>query len=368
MSGSVSAYKVKYHSDSANFDILSTYPDSATSENGTSGFKTTLGSISGPVLIDYETNITDNGASTHYENSGNLTGDNIEKQIVDVYSPDNGGNGNADTTTTISGVKTWQDNNNQDGQRPSSVTVNLLANGKQIQSQKVTATDNWQYSFKDLPEYDTNGQKISYTVTEDNVADYTTTIDGNNLINSYTPKQTSVTVTKSWQDHENQDGLRPDSIKVQLYANGEKQGDVVTLTQVQNWTYTWQGLAAKQNGENVKYTVKEVDTVAGYTSSVNNKNPGNIIITNSHTPNHNQQGAKPTQPSNPGSSTPTKVTDQSKKHKAEKYNGVAKWLLHHHLLPQTDEQAATGWLVIGLSLLIFVVIAGVIIFTRRRSN
>ncbi|WP_076669860.1 collagen binding domain-containing protein, partial [Lactiplantibacillus plantarum] len=140
VSGSVSAYKVKFQSDGESFNILSVYPDSATSENGTSGFKTTLGDISGPVIIDYETNITNNGASAHYENSGNLTGDNIEKQTVDVYSPDNGGGGNADTTITISGTKIWQDNNNQDGQRPNSITVNLLANGKQIQSQKVTAT------------------------------------------------------------------------------------------------------------------------------------------------------------------------------------------------------------------------------------
>ncbi|WP_260203716.1 Cna B-type domain-containing protein, partial [Lactiplantibacillus plantarum] len=160
------------------------------------------------------------------------------------------------------------------------MTVNLLANGKQIQSQKVTATDKWQYSFKDLPEYDTDGQKITYTVTEDKVTNYTTKIEDNNLINSYTPKQTSVTVTKTWQDHENQDGLRPDSIKVQLYANGEKQGDVVTLTQAKKWTYTWQGLAAKQNGKDIKYTVKEVGTVAGYTSTVNDKNQGNIVITN----------------------------------------------------------------------------------------
>ncbi|MCT3216000.1 Cna B-type domain-containing protein, partial [Lactiplantibacillus plantarum] len=134
VSGSISAYKVEFKSDGENFDVLSTYPVSATSENGTSGFKTTLGDLKGPVFIEYDTNITNNGDSARYENSGHLTGDNIERQTVDVYSPDNGGGGNVDTTTTISGIKTWQDNNNQDGQRPSSITVNLLANGKQIQS------------------------------------------------------------------------------------------------------------------------------------------------------------------------------------------------------------------------------------------
>ena len=188
VSGSVSAYKVKLQSqsDGAGFNVLSFYPGSATIENGTSGFKTTLGDISGPVVIDYETNITNNGASSHYENSGSLTGDNIEKQTVDVYSPVNGGGGNADTTTTISGTKTWNDNNNQDGIRPSSITVNLLANGRQVASKTVSASDNWQYSFDNLAAY-ANGQKITYTVTEDAVAGYTSTVDGYNITNTHNP-------------------------------------------------------------------------------------------------------------------------------------------------------------------------------------
>ena len=48
--------------------------------------------------------------------------------------------------------------------------------------------------------------------------------------NSYTPRKTSVTVTKRWDDANNQDGKRPNSIKVQLYADDEKEGDEVELT------------------------------------------------------------------------------------------------------------------------------------------
>ncbi|WP_288962372.1 Cna B-type domain-containing protein [uncultured Streptococcus sp.] len=32
---------------------------------------------------------------------------------------------------------------------------------------------------------------------------------------------------------------------VQLYANGKKSGDVVTLTAANKWTYTWRNLAEK---------------------------------------------------------------------------------------------------------------------------
>ncbi|MDQ8775751.1 Cna B-type domain-containing protein, partial [Streptococcus ruminantium] len=97
-------------------------------------------------------------------------------------------------TTEVAGTKTWNDNNDQDGKRPKSITVNLLANGEVVQSQKVSADTNWTYTFTNLPKY-ANGKEIIYTVTENAVDNYTTTIDGHNITNSYTPGQTSLTVT-----------------------------------------------------------------------------------------------------------------------------------------------------------------------------
>uniref|UniRef100_UPI0020748037 Cna B-type domain-containing protein n=1 Tax=Enterococcus hirae TaxID=1354 RepID=UPI0020748037 len=122
-------------------------------------------------------------------------------------------------TTEVSGQKTWNDNEDQDGKRPKNITVNLLANGKQVQSKEVSETDGWKYEFTNLPKYE-NGQEITYTVTENQVPEYNTEIKGFDITNSYTPGKTSVSVTKTWNDNNNQDGLRPNSIKVQLYANG----------------------------------------------------------------------------------------------------------------------------------------------------
>ncbi|EKQ14619.1 collagen-binding A-like protein [Lacticaseibacillus paracasei] len=48
------------------------------------------------------------------------------------------------------------------------------------------ASDNWKYSFTNLPEFE-NGKKITYTVTEDAVAGYTSTVDGYNVTNNHTP-------------------------------------------------------------------------------------------------------------------------------------------------------------------------------------
>ena len=70
---------------------------------------------------------------------------------------------------------------------------------REVTRQAVTADEagNWTYTFKDLPKY-ANGQEITYTVAEEEVTDYTTTYDGSNITNSYTPGKTSATVTKIW--------------------------------------------------------------------------------------------------------------------------------------------------------------------------
>ena len=61
-----------------------------------------------------------------------------------------------------------------------------MANGRQVASKTVSASDNWQYSFDNLAAY-ANGQKITYTVTEDAVAGYTSTVDGYNITNTHNP-------------------------------------------------------------------------------------------------------------------------------------------------------------------------------------
>src|SRR5699024_3042938 len=63
----------------------------------------------------------------------------------------------------IEGTKTWNDANNQDGKRPESITVRLLANGEEVDSDEITEEDEWKYSFIDLPKFE-NGEEINYTV------------------------------------------------------------------------------------------------------------------------------------------------------------------------------------------------------------
>lgn len=187
-------------------------------------------------------------------------------------------------TLDITGTKTWNDSNNQDGKRPKSITVNLLANGIITDTKTVTADDNWTYSFTDLPKY-ANGQEITYTVSELTVPGYTTTIDDNyNITNSYTPGETSASVTKIWDDADNQDGIRPESITVALLANGTPTNKTVTLTAANNWTQSITGLPEKADGEYITYTWTEVNVPEGYSLTRTSKNETVTTLTNTHTP------------------------------------------------------------------------------------
>ncbi len=187
-------------------------------------------------------------------------------------------------TTTVTVKKVWDDAQNQDGLRPSTIKVHLLANGTEVQALDLTGEgDEWTHTFSDLPVYK-DGQKVVYTVTEDKVDNYTTKIDGTTITNTYKPGKTSLTVTKNWKDANNQDGLRPKTIKVQLYAGDQKVGKAVELSADNKWTHTFSNLDEKKAGQVINYTVKEIDVPEGYTQAVEASNPGQVVVTNTHEP------------------------------------------------------------------------------------
>ena len=182
-------------------------------------------------------------------------------------------------TTEVSGSKTWDDKNNQDAARPSSITINLFADGVQVDSKEVTAADEWKWSFTDLPKYN-EGVEIKYTITEDPVEDYTTVVNGYDVKNTHVPETTSVWGLKRWVDGDNMDGIRPSSIVVYLYADGQ-QIDTKTVTAAENWRWDFSNLPKYNNGTLIEYTVQE-KAITGYTSEPVVTETGGHDIINTH--------------------------------------------------------------------------------------
>uniref|UniRef100_UPI00386342BD Cna B-type domain-containing protein n=1 Tax=Methanobrevibacter sp. TaxID=66852 RepID=UPI00386342BD len=123
--------------------------------------------------------------------------------------------------------KVWTDNNNQDGVRPLNVTVWLSADNINIINATLNATNNWTYTFNNLP-VRRNGKEIEYNISEVKVEDYNVTVtryNDNNFVinfvinNTHTIQLVNVTVVKVWTDNNNQDGVRPVNVTVQLMKN-----------------------------------------------------------------------------------------------------------------------------------------------------
>ena len=195
---------------------------------------------------------------------------------------------------SISGSKTWDDADNQDGKRPSSITVRLLADGRVVSHKKITEKDNWSWNFEDLPVYE-KGEKITYTIKEDSVENYETKLDGYNIINTHKTETTSVSGTKTWNDNNNQDGVRPDSITVELLKTvngtttsmGENYKQVLTGNKLD---YSWSNLPVYEAGKRITYTVKEAGEKDGKIVGKNGEkytveyDSTGMNITNTYTP------------------------------------------------------------------------------------
>ncbi|WP_116500401.1 Cna B-type domain-containing protein, partial [Bacillus paramycoides] len=165
--------------------------------------------------------------------------------------------------TKVEGTKTWNDNNATD--RPSTIKVDLLQNGKVVDTKEVTAATSWKYTFEKLQAYDANGVAYKYEVKEQPVAGYESKVNGYDITNTKVG-ETKVEGTKTWNDNNATD--RPSSIKVDLLQNGQVI-DTKEVSKATNWKYTFEKLQAYDtNGVAYKYEVKE-QPVAGYESKVN---------------------------------------------------------------------------------------------------
>lgn len=210
----------------------------------------------------------------------------------------------SDDTTSVTVTKEWIDDYNKYGVRPASVRVVLykIVDGSKPSvggavtllspsGNKNTVSHIW----TNLPKKE-NGKDIKYEVWEIRESgtfvqsgtkynnDYKTYYVANsdntiftikNIYEGITDDKTSVTVTKEWQDEENKYGKRPASIEVQLYKTVDGStspvGSKISLPSPSGnnnaVSYTWTNLPKKENGKNIKYTVKEVSVPDGYTVS-----------------------------------------------------------------------------------------------------
>ena len=99
------------------------------------------------------------------------------------------------------------------------------------------------------------------------------------VTNKYSTEKTKATIKKVWDDKNNQDGKRPESITVKL-SNGKS----VTLNEDNNWEATIENLPKYNKGNLITYTWEEENLPDGYKLNNTEVNGTITTITNSYTP------------------------------------------------------------------------------------
>ena len=179
-------------------------------------------------------------------------------------------------TVKLTVVKVWDDADNQDGERPEKLTVELSNGGTEaVFTAELNEGNKWTAETDELPKY-ADGVEITYTWTEDEeglpegYSLTSTELEGyvTTLTNSYTPKTVEITIRKVWNDNNNNSGLRPDHIDVELLANGESVKTIrIVADSDGEWFWTENGLPKYANGKEIVYTITEYP-IAGYEGNI----------------------------------------------------------------------------------------------------
>jgi len=193
----------------------------------------------------------------------------------------------------------WDDEQNRDGFRPSSVIVNLYAyqyNAATGEHEKAFAAsaevaggmraDNWTYTFNDLYK-NSCGEEIIYlaeigselnALVPEKANKYTWTNQELNITVSRQADTKGVTATVRWDDDGNNDGIRPGSVLLELYADGKPLYEAFGVAEADwrvvlsgdptadEWTYYYEDLpvfASGESGRRIVYSLKVSESEAG---------------------------------------------------------------------------------------------------------
>ncbi|MBE6054633.1 MAG: Cna B-type domain-containing protein, partial [Clostridium sartagoforme] len=182
------------------------------------------------------------------------SGDDIEGEVPDI-----------EITLQRTTADNWDDENNIEN-----VTSIILTNGET------------EYTFENLEKTATNSKEYKYRVRESKVNGYEPKYNENfDIINTYTPGETLLTVSKLWNNVNVENDILPEVTAV-LYQN-DKVFRTEVLSKANGYKHTFNELPKyAKTGSEYNYTVKEEmkeGTVGYYTEQVVNED-GSVTITN----------------------------------------------------------------------------------------
>lgn len=257
--------------------------------------------------------------------------------------------GNADLRPNYIHVELWR----KDGDQERQVRFNELYAGYQnfygdvnpddFVTMETNPSKNWAYTFSHL--YGTENvageeQGIQYFFKEalpDNYKyKYETQVIGRDIINTpITVEKMSLIIKKVWNDagFENK---RPNSIKVQLFANGIAKGQPLIISADENWNKEISDLPLRDEvGNEVSYSIKEINVSNDYKVDQTRKE-NTIILTNTIIENEKEE--EDDDDKNGGNGTKPDITEEDSEGRDEN-------------LPIVGQHRETWLIVLGVVLL-----------------
>ena len=193
--------------------------------------------------------------------------------------------------TEITIKKIWEDDNDRDGIRPKKIVITIEKSYDESEDAELSeetekpievtldASNNWTATIKDLLMYE-NGLKLVYTAVEKDVPkgyEVSYSDDTFTITNTHEIDTKDITVTKVWEDSDNESAKRPDKVTIILLANG-KDYDTIELSEANNWTHTFEGVPVNdEDHKEITYSVTEEDVPEGYEVAYEETEDGFIV-------------------------------------------------------------------------------------------
>ena len=184
----------------------------------------------------------------------------------------------------LEGAKIWKDD--EEDKRPDTLTIHVKDGTKEIEGSPIVlhksdfeGQDQWTWSLE-LPE--DADEDATYVISEEYPEgyaykdDYTCETDGYNLTNTWHKDTFTISGQKIWVDGDNADGLRPETVTIHLYADGEEVASAVTSKEGE-WKYCFPGQPRQKDGKDIVYTVAE-DPVEYYKTEIDGYNVINTLV------------------------------------------------------------------------------------------
>gem|GEM_PF-4059786 len=225
------------------------------------------------------------------EAASEVTADEAGRKLVAVWLSENRtstvtGYARIDNPSDVISIEAYNaldDTEKAAYQEVRTASIERTANEKGNGSYVIKAKDGNEFVDPILNSVDENGNRYTYSIAESSVpSGYTAKTNGMNVINTYS-RNDSISVSKTWDDDNDAEGLRPDQINVHLYKevtvqDGEGSQTKKIQVEVHNHeiekqegdvypTVTWDDLPVyDSDGKKIKYIVEE-EAVSGYTST-----------------------------------------------------------------------------------------------------